>query len=342
MQAHDKSTNHGRKFVDAQMAVEFKHLYENGESTCSIARKFGCGDNTVNKHLRNLGVKIRTRREAVKLGIRNGRVKLPRRFPRRILPTSSKLTTEKAYALGVLAGDGSIQYSPKKKRYTISLDVIDEEFADEFGHCLYFTYGIAPKKKMLVKKHAGWSNSYLIRLNSRAACEDLLGYGSFKEREWNVPQAVKVASLDVKGSYLKGFFDSEGCVDMTHRVIYGSSSNLGGLQSLSTLLADFGIKTKIWRAGEGMFNLAICGRQFVELFAKHVGFTIKRKERRLKQILASYKPWLTPTHKVLELEPEMWRLRGSGLAYKEIAEKLNLGAMTVWNHLNSAGTTITP
>ena len=314
------------------MAVEFKHLYEKGESTCSIARKFGCGDNAVNKHLRDLGVKLRTRREAVKLGIKNCRIKLPRRFPRRILPTSSKLTTEKAYALGVLAGDGSIDYSPKRKRYTVSLNVIDEEFADEFGRCLHLTYGITPKKKRLVQKHAGRKDIYLTRLNSKAACEDLLGYGSFKEREWNVPQAVKVATLDVKGSYLRGFFDSEGCVDMTHRLIYGSSSNLVGLQSLSTLLADFGIKTKIWR-GTRSFNLAISERQFVELFTKHVGFTIRRKDKRLKQIPASYEPWLTPTNRVLELEPEMRRLRCLGLTYREIAEKTNLGYRTVWRHL---------
>jgi DNA-binding CsgD family transcriptional regulator len=335
MRALDKNINRVKKFVDTQTAIEFKHLYENGESTCSIARKFGYGDNTVNKHLRNLGVKLRTKREAIKLGIKNGRIKLPRRFPRCILPTSSKLTTEKAYALGVLAGDGSIDYCPKRKRYTISLGVIDKEFADEFERCLHFTYGITPKKRRLIRKHAKRSDVYLIRLNSRAACEDLLGYGSFKEREWNMPQAVNVAPPDVKGSYLKGFFDSEGCVDMTHRLIYGSSSNLPGLQSLSTLLTEFGIKTKIWRGGEGTFNLAISGRQFVELFAKHVGFTIKRKEQRLKQILVSYKPWLTPPTRVLELEPEMRRLRDLGLTYREIAEKVNLGTMTVWNHLNS-------
>lgn len=333
METRDKSTRHGRKFVGTQMAVEFKHLYENGESTCSIAKKFDCGDNTVNKYLRNLGVKLRTRCEAAKLGMKNGRIKPPRRFPRPIPSTSSKLTPEKAYVLGVLAGDGWIGYSPTKKVYTISLHVIDEEFADEFRYCLHLTYGITPKKKRLAKKHAGWNDSYLIRLNSRATCEDLLGYGSFKEREWNVPQAVKVARLDVKGSYLRGFFDSEGCVDMTHRLIYGSSSNLVGLHSLSTLLADFGIKTKIWR-GTRSFNLAVCGKRSVELFAKNIGFTIRRKERRLEQILTSYNPWLTPSDKVLELEPEMRRLRSLGLTYKKIAEKLNLGAMTVWYHLN--------
>jgi hypothetical protein len=129
--------------VDPRLGAEFKRLYEKGESTYSIGEKFGLDAETVRCHLKKLEVKLRNRYKAMKLGLESGRVKTPA-VPHQVLPTSSKLTPEKGYILGVLAGDGFIVYhlSRQYKMYKVALETVDKEFADEFSRCLYLTYGI--------------------------------------------------------------------------------------------------------------------------------------------------------------------------------------------------------
>lgn len=340
MQApHEKISNHTGK-VSAQLETEFKRLYEGGESTYSIAGKFGFDANTVCYHLKKLEVKLRSRYEAMKLGMERGRVKTPA-VPHQVMPTSSKLTPEKAYILGVLAGDGFIVYHPGRqyKMYKVALETVDEEFADEFSRCLYLTYGITPSKRIIVEKHHGRKNRYHVALHCKAACEDLLRYGLFGTRRWSVPDAVKTALPDVKASYLRGFFDSEGGVSVKGYAIYLSSVCAQGVYGVSVLLADFGIPARVKQPLEKNFCLLkIQRRQSISLFAKLVGFTIKRKKEALWQLLCKYKFFKTPTSRVLELDPEILRLRGLGLKYREIAEKLNLGFRTVWRHVNERNT----
>ncbi len=324
-----------RKYVPAALAKEFVLLYNGGESSHSIANKFDIDHKTVLDHLYTAGTKIRSKSEAIKVGLAKGRVKSVAK-PHVIPQHSKNLTREKAYILSVLAGDGWLDSSPNVRRYQIGLETIDEEFADEFRRCLYATYGIIPSKKKLAEKHPGWSDKYCVKLCCKAACEDLLSYSSFKGNEWNVPHAIKTAPLDIKTSYLRGFFDSEGSVDINSQRVSGTSACLPGLCGISELLTDFGIKSKVIQSSKkSVYNLRTCGRASVELFARYVGFTINRRKEKLQQLLASYKLWTTPPSDVLKLEPEMRRLRNLGLTYEEIAEKLNLGVITVWRHLNT-------
>jgi len=250
---------------------------------------------------------------------------------------SSKLTPEKAYILGVLAGDGFLVYHQGRqyKMYKVALETVDEEFANEFSKCLYLTYGVIASKRIIVEKRPGRKDRYHVALHCKAACEDLLRCGSFGTRKWDIPEGVKTAPLDIKASYLKGFFDSEGGVSVERYVIYAASVCARGLYGVSVLLADFGIPTRIKQpAGKNFCLLKIQRRQSISLFAKHVGFTIKRKKEALSRLLTSYKFFVTPHTEVLKLVPEIYRLRNMGLTYQEIAGKLNLGFRTVWRHLN--------
>lgn len=338
MQTPTENVNsHERKVMSTQLKADFKSLYENGESTYSIAEKTGFNAETIRLYLKKLGVKLRCRREAMKLGLGKGRVKLLT-MPHHLLPTFSKDTPEKAYILGVLAGDGFLVYCQEGKRYRmykVALETIDEEFANEFLTCLHLTYGITPSKRKIVEKHPGRKDRYHIALHCKAACEDLLKYDLFGTRRWNVPEAVKSAPLDVKASYLRGFFDSEGGVSVKGHVIYTASVCAPGLRGIWGLLTDFGITAKIKQPfGKNFCLLKIFGRLPISLFAKHVGFTINRKKEALHRLLANYKFFITPPNEVLKLEPEMQRLRGLGFKYREIAEKTGLGYRTVWRHLN--------
>lgn len=311
-------------------------LYNDCESSHSIAKKFNIDHTTVLDHLHAASVTIRSKSESIKVGLAKGRVK-PISKPHILPPSSKDLTCEKAYTLGVLAGDGWLDYSPKVRRCQIGLETIDEEFADEFRRCLYITYRIMPSKKKIIEKHPRWSDTYCVKLCCKAACEDLLSYGtSFKKEEWRVPPVIKNASPDIQASYLRGFFDSEGCVEVNNQRIKGTSSRLPGLEDISTLLGDFGIRSRIARQSKekNAYDAKIQDRASVELFAKYVGFTVVRRADRLQQVLASYKLRTTLASKTVKLEPEMQRLRGLDLTYGEIAKRLGLSIGTVWRHLN--------
>lgn len=106
-----------------------------------------------------------------------------------------------------------------------------------------------------------------------------------------MPPAIKNAPLDVCASYLRGFFDSEGCVEVNERRVKGTSSHLPGLEDISALLRTFGIRFKILRQSKqkSAYDIRIQDRKSVELFAKHMGFTVMRRAKRLRQVLISYK-----------------------------------------------------
>ena len=293
-----------RKYVTIEMARKFVFLYNSGESSHSIAKKFDVDHKTVLDHLYMAGTKIRSKSESIKVGLAKGRVK-PIAKPH-VLPSHSKnLTSEKAYILGVLAGDGWLSYYPKLRRCQIGLETIDEEFVDEFRRCLKKVYDLEPSKRKLVEKHPKWNDKYNVKLCCKAACEDLLSYGApFGTKKWRVPSAINNVPLDIRASYLRGFFDSEGCVGVNERRIKGTSSRLPGLEDISILLESFGIKSKIVLQSKrkNAYDVRIGDRKSIELFTIHVGFTIVRKTVKLQQLLSSYKLRSTLFNKTVGLK----------------------------------------
>ena len=115
-----------------------KELYERSGSTVSIAKIFGVSSATVWRHLRKLGVCVRTKSEAAKLGVKMGRIKIKKHT---ISPPSKILTRKKSYLIGVLCGDGYLSYISKKGSYHIGLQAIDKEFVEKFAEYLYKVYG---------------------------------------------------------------------------------------------------------------------------------------------------------------------------------------------------------
>lgn len=321
------------------MEREFVSLYTDGESSHSIAKKFYIDHKTILKHLHTAGAAVRSKSESIKIGLIKGRVKSVAK-PHILSPDSKNLTREKAYVLGVLAGDGWLSYYPEKRICQIGLEAVDEEFIDEFRRCLNKVYGLNPSKKKVNVKNPRWKDKHRVRLCCKAACEDLLSYGvSFKQNNWLIPPAIKSGSIGARTSYLRGFFDSEGSVENKCRRIKGTSSHLRGLEDISALLWGLGIRSRIApQSKENAYDVRIQDRASVELFTKHVGFIIMRKADRLQRMLASYKLWMTLPSETMKLEPKMRHLRALGLAYEEIAKRLGLGIGTVWKHLNKNDT----
>lgn len=61
-----------RKQISNEVTEKFVSLYENGESSHSIAEKFNVDHKTVLDHLHKREARIRSKSEAIKIGLAKG------------------------------------------------------------------------------------------------------------------------------------------------------------------------------------------------------------------------------------------------------------------------------
>ena len=255
----------------------------------------------------------------------------------KIPESAKKLTKEKAYILGVLAGDGYFSYGSMRRKYpgTIGLSATDKEFVDEFASCLEQVYGLKSSRFTKGKKAHNRKPSYVAEIYSVEVAKDMFSYGvNFGSKSWMVPEAIKRAQLEIKRSYLRGFFDSEGTVyfrENRDRYVAAFSTNLEGLKKIGKLLAGIEIESKISQEA-WYYKIKISKRENLRKFAELVGFTIKRKMRKLEQALSAYK--CTPSAEVDALVPKMARMRKQGMSFSEIEKKLGVDKTTVHKRLS--------
>ncbi|MEM5772741.1 MAG: LAGLIDADG family homing endonuclease [Candidatus Aenigmatarchaeota archaeon] len=272
----------------------YELYYKKGLSLQEIAKVFGCSTTYIFKQMK----KFQIPRD------RNRYRKTPLEIPNKNYKT---LTPAKAYILGVLCGDGMlyrklIKYKGYKYfNYFLGLRVTDKEFADEFKNKIKNVYGIIAKKcnippgiRITPSGLSKCKRQYIVYLQRKKVYEDLKRYGEFNSYVWRVPQEIiKNNDKLIISSFLKGFFDSEGSVDISNRAIEATSSNKNGLEDIRFLLSKFGIFTKIELAKKGrkLYKIRFSFSNYLEIFRKEIGFTIKRKEYALDKIIKNKKKY---------------------------------------------------
>ncbi len=141
------------------------------------------------------------------------------------------------------------------------------------------------------------------------------------------------ANLKLKSAYLRGVFDSQATVTLNsnnyERLIRVKIKNKKGLQEIQTPLSDLGIKSFIIHGP----TLVISGYYNLKRFYEIVGFTIKRKMKKLKKLLSSFKTIRTPSEIIEPNFPLMKKLRKDDHTYKEIATILKISSATVYQRL---------
>ena len=321
--------------ISKEELEQFVVLYKNGESVNSIEKKLNRSRFTVNKCLKRLNIKIRSRRESAKLGFASGRIKI---FQHSLPKSSKEMSPEKAYVTGVLCGDGYIYYKIGEN-YQIGLSVTDKGFCKEFRSCLYKVYKILPTWKRRKSRKKNWNPQYVTTLCSKEACDDILSYGSFRTESWRVPKEIlNCGNKSVISNFLRGMYDSEGDVDKKSRRINLTSTNKEGIEEIKELLRNYDIRARIrivqrTPPRKCTYILGIQDRRSVEIFHNSVGFTINYKQENLKGMINTYKLFTTPNEEVLKLKPIMVELRKQGLSYEKIGKRLGVGTVTIWNHL---------
>jgi len=250
------------------------------------------------------------------------RIKLKKSKIEELSKLSKVIFSDFAYVLGVILGDGYITL-PKNGGGYIGLNVKDEDFAEAFKKSLDEWSG---KKCRLYFYRDFWR----VYLHSVAVAKFL--------NNFNINKLLSF-SEEIKCAFLKGLFDSEGSLHYKQKRIrfYNSDNNLINLTKI--ILESLGINhIKIYKRKEEIhilhgrkflvkpvYSLAICRRKNIQLFYDKIGFSIKKKQEKLEEILNSYQR----NHLFWTKEELEYLKNNSHKNYHKIAERMKRNVNSV-------------
>lgn len=271
------------------------------------------------------------------------RCKNPKGNRNTILPFSNFLSEDKAYILGVLCGDGYLKIDNVKNIYLIGLDVCDEDFADNFKSRIKEVYGLNTSKLVRQRMETNYSKTpkpiYSTYICSKSLIHDLLTYSpSFKSKLWQVPIQIINSNLNIKSSFLKGLFDSEGSIRLRNKgnaQLGICSGNVNSLLVVNNLLKnDFCINMKVYIRKDGMCILETWNYKDIKNFEEKIGFSIKRKNDTLISALNSYnRKGLRKYSREFKLN--VLRLLDEGYSAYTIGKLLNFPHTNVYDFVKS-------
>lgn len=200
----------------------------------------------------------------------------------------SKITPEFAFVLGSILGDGCITITKRDIRNMGQLCLItkDKDYAMNF-------------KESLEK----WSQSKCKIIFYRDVWQ-VWSYSLVIARCLKDFDSSNLLNLDdnIKSSFLRGIFDAEGSVDISSKKIVFANSSISIIKLVQCLLKNIDIESNIHRRERGIrfiegrklppsicYIVQINRRKNLNLFYNKVGFSIKRKQEKLKELLVSYK-----------------------------------------------------
>jgi len=208
----------------------------------------------------------------------------PLNFPRKFV--SITFSSGMAWIAGVLWGDASI--STKKGKEYIALEAADKDFVERFSLTAANALCIKPPSPRPTK-----GGTYQVKV----WCKDLV---KFLSDERNVIELLEKYPED----FIRGFFDSEGCISCTiekrgflRTELSVSNTNIKKLEMISEKLQYLGIDMKMTtlkqekRGRRPLYKLYAINQRNIIAFNQRIGFTINRKREKLKivtDILRNY------------------------------------------------------
>tara|TARA_Y100000310_G_C20689779_1_gene821457 strand:+ start:525 stop:1217 length:693 start_codon:yes stop_codon:yes gene_type:complete len=194
----------------------------------------------------------------------------------------SGLKLEKARLLGFLMGDGCVT---SKKSNTVSRHHDIRFYPDDLLLAKIFVRDFESLylKTPIIKK---MKNYFIVHASSKPAWEDLMAITNFGSLEWSFPDNVLISKAE-KAEWLKAMFDCEGSVGKNRIQLQSVSGK--GIESISLLLAEFGIKSSvcIYKRPNPKWNdnyvLSVCKANLLN-FLNEVGFNHPAKQEKLKHL----------------------------------------------------------
>ncbi|BFI73068.1 DNA endonuclease [Nanoarchaeota archaeon] len=214
-----------------------------------------------------------------------------------------KPSPELSYIIGAFLGDGDLYFREKNYEYRVRIRVIDKEFAEEFAKC---AKKLGFDVDLFFERDRTRSDRWAARIKSKQLY-------MFLNRDW---RELLQFSMPYIKYFLRGFYDAEGYpVVRTSKklgiAIELCNSNKELLDNIADILNKFGIKTryrigakkgeaikarnKIYIANFTVYYLIIYRLEDIQKFYNEIGFTIKRKMRKLEfvlDLLSKYDPYI--------------------------------------------------
>ncbi len=197
------------------------------------------------------------------------------RFAKKRLPETLKLTKELGWIFGAYIAEGNC--TPNFVSFSNTNDLFlsrIREFARMFG----FSYNEYDNTR-------GFALSHDIRVNSKQLSrlmEKTCGTGSKLKR---VPDFAYSSREDFVSGLLRGYFDGDGNVSVSRRVLRASSRSKELIDGIALLLSRFGIFANKHKGRE--FSLSV-PYKYAGVFRERIGFTIEGKAERLEQLCRLY------------------------------------------------------
>jgi|GEM_PF-2156018 len=249
---------------------------------------------------------------------------------------------ELSYILGVYYGDGSAYRDGAC--YLIKLEAKDQDFVQEFGEQLSKIIEGRGEPYHVWRNKRGY---YFTKVSNRLLWEFL------KKRDF---ENHKVVIDRFPAEFLRGFFDSDGGAHKGRNKmsIYASNTNKELLIYVRNLLLNLDIfstillchkegdtrpfRGRIVQSKKDCHQLVISGQRGFSNFYKHIGFSIRRKQSVLQEIIIKITTPRPPRRYVLKvttnMQREMRELKRRGWGYDTIARRFKLNPNTVRYHLN--------
>jgi len=250
-----------KRFTKNELKTKIRVIIDEPYSIPEISRKIGCpynsGRMTMKKYFPTQYQKIKRKAHKLTRG-------------------QKMMTSELAYILGVMFGDGYCSGVCQ-----IKLGVIDKDFRDYFSQVINRWLGIAPKLHEYRRRGRLYYEAHFNSIDVRDFIYEFL-------RKEKIPEEIIQSKNEmIKCMFIRGFFDSEGSVIMNKlRTVKAANKNLDVLKSIKEMLIRIGFNPERivgYRNPNGVHAICLYGDN-IKLFKEKIGFSIKRKMERLNEI----------------------------------------------------------
>ncbi|HRD98869.1 MAG TPA: SpoVR family protein [Rubrivivax sp.] len=196
-------------------------------------------------------------------------------LPRR--PTT--LNADLAEVLGQLIGDGFVETSHSGR---INLTSQDAPLLDFFEHTMAVQFGLQAKRRPDRRHFNSTVHSAALARVLAGSFEFAQGFGAAGRK--TVPPIVLRSPAPVVCAFLRGHFDTDGCVSQADRQVILVSKSLELLRTEQQLLLNLGIVCSVRPQRDGTHRLVITGSDLA-LYAQAIGFRLPAKQQALQAVL---------------------------------------------------------
>lgn len=228
------------------------------------------------------------------------------------IPERMELDGELGWFIGAYLSEGNAT------QYYVNISNTDERFLSQARN-------FAKKLGLSCNEYdnrRGFSLGHDLRINSKVLSDFIAracGKGSAGKR---VPGFAFGAGEGFVGALLRGYFEGDGNVSVSRRVVRVSSRSAALIDGIALLLARLGIFASKRKGRENTLSISY---RYAQAFRKAIGFDSTEKRDALDRLCQLAEDGRGTSYDVVEMVPEF------GALFAQIARKLGLPARSVNN-----------